>query len=497
MGFELALSCRKRRSTQRHNTRTPHMRLLSLLATLVSAAAGAGDAVQLTVHVDRTAHVITSVDGSERAITSACREWCDTPVGRSILGVTHHRLVNKGTQQLGESECVTLIAERFRLEREARRPTKGDLEARPWLPADDARTVLMDMEGESPAGAAVSSTPAASFSAAEPAARPLLREPELLRSQDFSLSDATLYKESDASDERSRDGIVETASKISGKRSGDADADDDRDRDHVDHGRNHGSTPQPPQPPQPPPPPPPSALFNIQLQCQFAGPCGGSLSGTVDPHLKRHVADALLRFADTLLQEAASGDPGTIPEASSTNVPTAITNPDDYTSSAASFSSTASSAAPSAAASSTASTAFAASTDSTRPTVSRLMSVLPVGTTQVLLNIGSSSNPLLPSPAHPHVATLAFEPILEVAHAMADKYRGTNVAMVAAAVGTESMAGLQVLTLYNAGGESSSLRTATAEAAWNNDVCSLARGVVMRNLNTSDVTSDVNETLPH
>jgi len=37
------------------------------------------------------------------------------------------------------------------------------------------------------------------------------------------------------------------------------------------------------------------ALFDLQLQWQHAGSCGGSWSGTVDPHLKRRVADALRR----------------------------------------------------------------------------------------------------------------------------------------------------------------------------------------------------------
>ena len=175
------------------------------------------------------------------------------------------------------------------------------------------------------------------------------------------------------------------------------------------------------------------AVFDLQLQCPPAGSCGGSWSGTAGPHLKHRLADALRRVADTLLQEAATASAS----ASATSATTA--------------------------------TATASATASAPPAASRLMSALPAGTTQVLLNIGSSANPLLPSPAHPHVATLAFEPILEVADAMADKYRGTNVAMVAAAVGTESMAGLQVLTLYNEGGESSSLRTATAEATWNNN----------------------------
>ena len=110
-------------------------------AAAATAAEAAGRlAVRISVRVDRTSHLITSASGSERAITSACREWCDSPVGRSV--------------QLGARECATLIAERFRLERDSRRlPAEGDLAARPWLPADDARTVLVDLEGGSPAGA--------------------------------------------------------------------------------------------------------------------------------------------------------------------------------------------------------------------------------------------------------------------------------------------------------------------------------------------------------
>ena len=94
----------------------------------------------------------------------------------------------------------------------------------------------------------------------------------------------------------------------------------------------------------------------------------------------------------------------------------------------------------------------------------------------VILNIGSSIYPLVPLPDSNSVV-LAFEPVLEAARHAISKHHPNHVLVVGAAVGSELMAGLQLLTLYSWNGEASSLRKAAATSNWNDGSNSETDGV--------------------
>ena len=89
---------------------------------------------------------------------------------------------------------------------------------------------------------------------------------------------------------------------------------------------------------------------------------------------------------------------------------------------------------------------------------------LPSFVDSVLLNIGSSSNPVLPDPNTASVLSLAFEPILEVVGKIAAHEK---LLVVPAAV--SSFDGLRTMRTYNTGGVSSSLGRAATTDFWNDN----------------------------
>ncbi|KAL1520312.1 hypothetical protein AB1Y20_021903 [Prymnesium parvum] len=89
-----------------------------------------------------------------------------------------------------------------------------------------------------------------------------------------------------------------------------------------------------------------------------------------------------------------------------------------------------------------------------------LLDQLPSGVTSVLINIGSSLNPVLPPPENRSVISIAFDPI--VASEIRSKPR---LYVVPAAVSEEG--GLATMGVYNADGGSSSLLKPAMTAEWN------------------------------
>ena len=89
-------------------------------------------------------------------------------------------------------------------------------------------------------------------------------------------------------------------------------------------------------------------------------------------------------------------------------------------------------------------------------------SLLPEGTKAVLLNVGSSLEPVLPAATADDVVAVAFEPLLHIAARIPEH---PKLRVVPAAV--SSFNGLRTMTVYNANGISSSLGPAAADSFWN------------------------------
>jgi len=91
--------------------------------------------------------------------------------------------------------------------------------------------------------------------------------------------------------------------------------------------------------------------------------------------------------------------------------------------------------------------------------------VLSPNTKSVVLNFGSSFNPIDPPVDDDTVSAIAFEPLIDVCGKIERKER---LHLVCAAVSDRT--GMAVMHRYNRGGMSSSLREVSFQAHWNNDV---------------------------
>jgi FkbM family methyltransferase len=113
--------------------------------------------------------------------------------------------------------------------------------------------------------------------------------------------------------------------------------------------------------------------------------------------------------------------------------------------------------------------------------------VLAANTKAVVLNFGSSFNPVDPPPGDDSVSAIAFEPLIDVCGKIERKER---LHLVCAAVSDRT--GMSVMHRYNSGGISSSLAEASYQAKWNDDA---SRGdgekVIVPTLSFTDVLNAI------